>query len=65
MLDQITDMMRTIVANQTLVANQGMVEKNVDVNDHRRNVPRGIRLDFPHFDGDNPSWVGVQGKPIL
>lgn len=51
-------MMRIIDANQALVANREMVEENVDVNDHRRNVPKRIRLDFPHFNGYNPiGWV--------
>lgn len=58
-LDQLTDMMRTFMAHQNNSINRDLeVGLEGDQMHNRGGFPRSIRIDFPHFDGDNPSgWI--------
>lgn len=58
-LNQLTDMVRKLVANQNTLPNRELqMVHNGEGQDNRRGVNRGVKLDFPHFEGENPAgWV--------
>lgn len=58
-MDQLTGMVCTLVANQTTMAHHDLQINNEIEHIHQRGgFHTGVRLEFPHFDGDNPSsWI--------
>lgn len=52
-------MLSTLVANQTQHPNRDLqVLPEGDGPEGRRGFNRGVKLDFPHFEGDNPTgWI--------
>ncbi|KAF5468658.1 hypothetical protein F2P56_012797, partial [Juglans regia] len=57
-LDQITEMVRTLVAHQGNMARDLQNQQENDQLQQRGPNVRGVRLDFPHFNGENPSaWI--------
>ncbi|KAF5477481.1 hypothetical protein F2P56_004118 [Juglans regia] len=57
-LDQLTEMLRTLVAHQGNIARDLQNQQENEQVQQRGTAVRGIRLDFPHFMGENPSaWI--------
>lgn len=58
-LDILTDVIKTMVENQQVVSpGEDFLDSRVSMNEERVSVPRGVRLDFSHFDGNNPyAWI--------
>lgn len=56
-LKQLTDMLCTMAANQTKFPNQylKMLYEREGTNP-RRSSNREVRLEFSHFEGENPTW---------
>lgn len=54
-----TNMVRTLIENQNVcLPRKDMQEPRIIVQEDRKFLPRGVRLDSPHFNGGNPSnWV--------
>lgn len=49
--------MGTLVTNETIV-NRETIGENFKINGYRRNRAKGVRLDFTHFDRENPlGWA--------
>lgn len=54
-LNQMAQMMRTLVGIQTHIVN---IDQEWKVHDTKRITTRGICLEFPHFDGENiAGWI--------
>ncbi|KAF5446449.1 hypothetical protein F2P56_032077, partial [Juglans regia] len=57
-LDQMSEMLRTVWEHQQQHFPENRQEREHENNDNRRALTRGIKLDFPHFDGSDPAgWV--------
>ncbi|XP_042965413.1 uncharacterized protein LOC122299304 [Carya illinoinensis] len=57
-VNQLNDMLRTIIQHQNEHANRHLMGREEEQLVNRGLNTRGVRLDFPHFEGDNPAgWV--------
>lgn len=57
-MDQLTEMVRTLVTHQGNMARDLQNQQENEQGPQRGPNLRGIRLDFPHFNGKNPSaWI--------
>ncbi|KAF5475612.1 hypothetical protein F2P56_007404, partial [Juglans regia] len=63
-MQQIHEMLRTVLANQAQHPNREHQERQEidreveNDGEQRRHTPRGVKLDFPHFRGEDPAgWV--------
>ncbi|KAF5463495.1 hypothetical protein F2P56_019406, partial [Juglans regia] len=57
---QLTEMVKTLVTNQTaqVVHHETYHQQDREFQDFRREGPRGVKLDFPYFDGTDPAgWI--------
>lgn len=56
---QITDMLRTMFEHQQQLDNcDQQLQRGLDIHDPRRTNIRSVRLEFPHFEGENAAgWV--------
>ncbi|XP_042973080.1 uncharacterized protein LOC122304883 [Carya illinoinensis] len=57
-LDQLTDMVRTLIANHNNIVNREVPLGHEGGEPNRGGFNRTVRLEFPHFNGDNPTgWI--------
>lgn len=57
-LDGLNDMLRTLVESRQCDFAEGGISEPRGVYEERNILPRGVWLDFPHFEGNNPTgWI--------